>query len=100
MTFSASALLAIDLVHVDTVTLKRLHVTFVIVINTRRIHPLGVTQHPTADWVAQLARGLAGDLEEAGHRFRYLIRDRDAKFGAAFDAVLASIGIQIVLTAP
>lgn len=35
-----------------------------------------------------------------GHRFRHLIRDHDAKFGAAFDAVFASIGITTVLTAP
>jgi putative transposase len=96
----ADSLLAIDFFHVDTVTLKRLYVAFVIEIKTRRVYPLGVTQHPTGDWVAQLARGLAGDLEEAGHRFRHLIRDRDAKFGAVFDAVFASVGIQIVLTAP
>jgi putative transposase len=50
--------------------------------------------------VAQLARSLASDLEEAGHRFTHLIRDRDAKFGTAFDLVFASIGIQILLTAP
>jgi putative transposase len=50
--------------------------------------------------VVQLARSLAGDLEEAGHRVRHLIRDRDAKFGAASGAVFASIGIQIALTAP
>jgi putative transposase len=94
------SLLAIDLFHVDTVTLKRLYVAFIIEIKTRRVHLLGVTQHPTADWVAQVARGLASDLEEAGHQFRHLIRDRDAKFGTAFDAVFASIGIQIALTAP
>jgi hypothetical protein len=47
-----------------------------------------------------VARSLASDLEEAGHRFRHLIRHRDAKFGAAFDAVFASIGIQILRTAP
>jgi putative transposase len=82
------------------VTLKRLYVAFVIEIRTRRVHLLGITGHPTAGWVAQLARSLASDLEEAGHRFRYLIRDRDAKFGAAFDAVFASIGIKVVLTAP
>jgi len=29
-----------------------------------------------------------------------MIGDRDAKSGAAFDAVFASIGIEIVLTAP
>src|SRR5262249_34857516 len=96
----ADSLLAIDLFHVDTVTLKRLYVAFVIEIKTRRVHLLGITQHPTADWVAQLARSLASDLAEAGHQFTHLIRDRDAKFSAAFDVVFASIGIQIVLTAP
>jgi hypothetical protein len=50
--------------------------------------------------VAQVARGLASDLEQAGHQFRHLIRDRDAKFGTAFDAVVASIGIETVLTPP
>jgi putative transposase len=96
----ADSLLAIDFFHVDTVTLKRLYVAFVIEIKTRRVHLLGITQHPTSDWVIQVARGLASDLDEAGHRFRHLIRDRDAKFGTAFDAVFASIGIQIMLTAP
>lgn len=96
----AGSLLAIDFFRVDTVTLKRLYVAFVIEIKTRRVHPLGITEHPAGEWVVQLARSLAGDLEEAGHRFRHLIRDRDAKFTVAFDAVFASIGIEIVLTAP
>ncbi|MBP2328738.1 transposase InsO family protein [Kibdelosporangium banguiense] len=96
----AGSLLAIDFFHVDTVTLKRLYAAFTIEINMRRVHLLGITEHPTADWAVQMARSLASDLEEAGHRFRHLIRDRDAKFSAAFDAVFASIGIQIVLTAP
>jgi putative transposase len=94
------SLLAIDFFHAGTVTLKRLYVAFVIEIKTRRVHPLGITEHPTGDWVVQLARSLAGDLEEAGHRFRHLIRDRDAKFGAASGAAFASIGIEIVLAAP
>ncbi|TCO61877.1 integrase core domain-containing protein [Actinocrispum wychmicini] len=96
----AESLIAVDFFHVDTVALKRLYAAFVIEITTRWVHLLGITAHPTGDWVVQVARGLAGDLEEVGHRFRYLIRDRDAKFSAAFGAVFASVGIEIVLTAP
>lgn len=39
-------------------------------------------------------------LEEAGARFTYLIRDRDTKFTAAFDAVFASIGTTVLPIAP
>jgi hypothetical protein len=88
-------LLAVDFFHVDTVTLKRLYVAFVIEHRARRVHLLGVTDHPTGDWVAQLARNLAADLESAGRHFTHLIRDRDAKFTAAFDAVFSSIGVDM-----
>jgi transposase InsO family protein len=96
----AGSILAIDFFHVDTVALTRLYVAFVIEIHTRGVHLLGVTACPTGHWVTQLARGLAADLEQSGHRFAHVIRDRDAKFTAAFDAVFASIGIDVLLTAP
>jgi putative transposase len=97
----AATLLATDFFHVDCVlTLQRLYVAFVIETGTRRVHLLGITAHPTSSWATQLARNLAGQLEEAGHRFTHLIRDRDAKFTAAFDAVFASIGISVRPTAP
>lgn len=96
----AESLLAVDFFHVDTVMLKRLDAAFVIAPGTRRVRLLGVTAHPTGAWAVQVARELAADLADTGHRFAYLIRDRDAKFTAAFDAVFASIGIEAVLTAP
>ena len=97
----ADTLLATDFFHVDcAVTLKRLYVTFVIEARTRRVHLLGITQFPTSAWAAQLARGFASDLEEAGSRLTHLVRDRDAKFTEAFDAVFASTGIETVKTAP
>jgi putative transposase len=64
------------------------------------VHLLGITAHPTSAWATQLARNLAADLEEAGHRFTRLIRDRDAKVTAAFDAVFRSAGISVLPTAP
>ena len=38
------------------------------------------------------------DLEDAGSRARFLIRDRDGKFPGLFDAVLKDAGIEIVLS--
>jgi putative transposase len=40
------------------------------------------------------------DLDEQAHQLRFLIRDRDANFTTAFDAVFAAAGIQTVRIPP
>ncbi|GAA1122678.1 integrase core domain-containing protein [Streptomyces javensis] len=94
----ADALLACDFFETRTLTGARVYVFAVIEHATRRIRILGATAHPTADWVVQLGRNLAMDLEDAGSKARFLIRDRDSRFTQAFDAVLADAGLQVVLS--
>lgn len=94
----ADALLACDFFEVSTLNGTRLYVFAVIEHVTRRIRVLSATAHPTASWVTQAARNLVMDLEDAQCRVRFMIRDRDGKFPALFDAVLADAGIEIVLT--
>jgi transposase InsO family protein len=38
------------------------------------------------------------DLEDAGSKASFLTRDRDSKFTAAFDALLADAGLKVVTT--
>ena len=94
----AHAILAIDFAHVDTVFLRRLYILVVIEHDRRRVHLAGITAHPTGAWVTQQARNLLVDLGERADRFRFLIRDRDSKFTAAFDAVFTGADIRIIRT--
>jgi transposase InsO family protein len=96
--FQADALLACDFFETVTLSGARLYVFAVIEHASRRIRILGATAHPTASWVTQAAKNLVMDLEDADCRAKFLIRDRDGKFPALFDAILNDTGIEVVLS--
>jgi transposase InsO family protein len=55
-----------------------------------------VTEHPTAQWIAhQVSEAFPWEAAP-----RYLIRDRDGVCGPSFQARVAGMGIEEVLTAP
>jgi transposase InsO family protein len=91
-------MLAVDFFTVETISLQRLYVLFVIELGSRRVYLAGCTANPTGAWVAQQARQFAWTLTERPSRFRALIRDRDSKFTRDFDAVFRSEGIEIMRT--
>jgi putative transposase len=94
----AHAILAADFFEVRMLTGARLYVFAVIEHATRRVRVLGATAHPTAAWTTQLARNLVMDLTDAGATVKYLVRDRDSRYTATFDAVFEDEGVAIVKT--
>jgi hypothetical protein len=81
---------------VPTVTFNVLYVFFVLSLDRRRVLHANVTAHPYAAWAEQQMVNAIG-AESAPAR---LIRDRDAIFGAAFDARVDNLGVRQVRTSP
>jgi len=95
----AEAIIACDFFTVDLLDGTKAYVLAVIEHATRRIHVLGATAHPTAEWVTQQARNMLMDLENSADRVKFLIRDRDILYPPGFDQVLADAGIETVRSA-
>ena len=92
----AQAIIASDFFTVDLLDGTSAYVLAVIEHATRRIRILGVTAHPNDAWVTQMARNLLMDLDEHLDTVKFLLRDRDTKFTAAWDAVFTGADIRIL----
>ena len=87
---------AIDMFIVACVSFRLLYVTVILGHDRRRILHTAVTEHPTAAWLSrQITEAFPWDTAP-----RYLLRDRDASYGAAFRKRVEAMDITEVLTAP
>jgi transposase InsO family protein len=92
----ADGIAAMDLFVVPTVSFRLLYGLLVMAHGRRQILWLGVTAHPTADWIANQLTAACG-WEQIP---RYLIRDRDACYGQTFVRRVRSLGIRDRPTSP
>jgi hypothetical protein len=63
-------------------------------LETRRVTLAGITQHPTEEWMVQMARRAVDDIDATLLPIRFILHDRDSKFCASFQGTLRSAGIQ------
>jgi transposase InsO family protein len=76
------------------------YVLFFLNLESRRITLAGITRHPSEAWMTQMARNAVDDTSGSLRQCRYVLHDRDTKFCAAFDDVLASEGIRCLRLPP
>jgi transposase InsO family protein len=86
----AADIAAMDFLVVPTISFRLVFVLVILRHRRRRLVSLGVTDHPTAEWIAQQITE-AFPWEEAP---AHLIRDRDAAYGNAVTRRLAAMGIR------
>ncbi len=85
---------ACDFLQVTDLFFRSLFAFFIIDMHSRRVIHVGVTRYPTDAWTAQQLR----EATPFGQLPKYLIRDRDGKFGSCFARVAATSGIKILKT--
>ena len=90
-------LAAADFFSVEVLTWRGLvwyYILFFIEIGTRRVYLGGITRHPEAGWMVQVARNAT--MQDSGYLngCRYLLHDRDQKFCREFRETLAAGGVK------
>ena len=80
--------------------LKRFLVLFFLDLSSRKVEIAGVASSANGLWMKQIARNVTDAGEGILNGKRYLIHDRDPLFTAAFQNILASVGVTSVKLPP
>ncbi len=84
-----------DFVQTYDLLFRPVFLFFIVHLASRRVVHMATTRTPSQDWTAQQLRNATMD----GIAPRFLIRDRDHKFGQAFDRAANGAGIRVIKTA-
>lgn len=84
-----------DFVQTYDLLFRPLFLFFLMNQGSRKVVQITATRNPTQQWTAQQLRNATMD----GSGPRFLIRDRDEKFGAKFDRVAQGVGTRVIKTA-
>ncbi len=98
-----AVLAGVDFFTVEVLTWRGLatyYVLFFLHLESRRVSMAGITRHPTAEWMEQMARNATDESAGYVRQYRYVLHDRDTKFCASFRAMLTSGGVQPLMLPP
>ena len=76
------------------------YILFFLHLGSRKVHVAGVTPHPNAAWMVQVARNVTMEQWGCLSPGQYLIHDRDTKFCAAFRQIIDDAGVERVVLPP
>jgi putative transposase len=85
---------ACDFVPVVTLFFRTLHAFVIVHHESRRVVHVGVTDHPTDEWITQQVRD-ATPFEE---KPKFLICDNDKRYGHMFERVVQASSIEVIHT--
>src|SRR4051794_29100790 len=95
-----AVLAGIDFFTVEVLTWRGLatyYVLFFLHLETRRVTVAGITQHPTEEWMLQMARNAVDVIDGTLLLVRYALHDRDTRFCSSFRTMFRSGGVQPIL---
>jgi len=96
-------LVATDFFTAEVWTLSGLvtyYVLFFVHLGSRKVYVAGVTPHPTAPWMMQMARNVTMEAWGFLSPGQYLIHDRDGKYCPAFQQLIDAAGVKRVPLPP